>query len=179
MYESSGYTGLANYYCAYKIFRRRSKNIASVLIRLFFLAASIYMIFIWLPFIREGYFISTFTVFFIVYLIFALPQLFPDLYAAIRAYRIVRKKPAARIFYRDDRISLEREDSVSVNYYSEITEIIEIKGTFYLLLGDYQISFEDKKRLTGADPEAFGAFLSEKCSLPVRRFSSVLAYRKE
>lgn len=179
MYESSGYPGLANYYCLYKIFRMRMKNASSVIFSLIYGAGTFYLLYIWLRDLHEGYDMSFLTLILVVYLIIAFPLLFPDLRAAIRAYRIERKKPEGHIRYMADRIRHEREDVISDIFYSEVTEIVEIRDTFYLLLGDYQIFFEDKKRLTGADPEAFGAFLSEKCSLPVRRFSSVLAYRKE
>lgn len=106
-------------------------------------------------------------IFFPVFLTLLVRQLFGD-----------RRNRMEHALYRADRIHAAYAQWEADYFYADVKEIAVIRGSVYLFFdGDCFLQRED--RLTGGSPEAFEAFLSEKCGLPIRRFGSVAAYRKE
>ena len=180
MYESCHYaTSFADYYRIYLLSARRKINIPSILLRVFLTGVLIYLICITVSAGRDIALTPQYLALCFISLYFVIPVLFPKLLAAFRNSRKERKRPERSVSYQFDRIRFEGADSVMEVFYSEIVEIVELKGLYVFFLGNMRFISENKQNLRGGDPEAFGAFLSEKCSLPVRSFPSALAYRKE
>lgn len=179
MYESSGRTSFADYYRFFMLWRKKTGNVSSVLISLLFKLLMLYGIWLMIRIIRDRLMILVLVPMLLLLLFFIFPQAFPVPYGAILSTVASRKRSPSHDIYLHDRIICEKEYCREENYYGEIGEIVRIRDCFFLFVTDARGYIQSIKNLKGADTDSFATFISEKCSLPVRSFSSSLSYRKE
>ena len=179
MFESMGQFDFLSLYRYYKLARKRIKrgfNWRSWFSRLLALAMVAYYIslfdrIVWTP---------TLIVLNIICLLILLYTFFPVFFGALKFSLFTPKADREdHTTYQYDRIHNECQELWEEYYYSDFVEIVVVRNAMYLFISDVRAVIQTERNLTRGRLDDLADFLSEKTGLPVRRFQSVAAYRKE